>query len=103
MKWPCGRSMVRESAQSHALRPLGFGSTEPFDANNRLGYHAAGRLAGTSVPVSRLFTAFYGSTQEWTHQHADCQSTCPQGPEAPGFQEQDPCARWVPAEAGRLH
>jgi hypothetical protein len=56
--------MVRESAQSHALRPLGFGSTEPFDANNRLGYHAAGRLAGTSVPVSRLFTAFYGSTQE---------------------------------------
>src|ERR1700730_17956928 len=46
---------------------------------------------------------FLRAKKEWKHQHADCQPTRPQGSEASGFQEQDPCPRWVPAEAGCLH
>jgi hypothetical protein len=38
--------MVRESEQSYGGPLRGFASIAWFDGHSRLGYHAAGRLAG---------------------------------------------------------
>src|ERR1700730_9113509 len=56
MEWGCAVGVWSHKLRKTTPRAARIRLNERFDANNRLGYHAPGRLAGTSVPVSRLFT-----------------------------------------------
>src|SRR5437763_2413314 len=76
-----------------------FGSTERFDGPECLRYHAAGRLAGHSVPAPTV--SLWRSEDERTD--ADCESTGAQGPEGPEGEDEDAPSRGLAAEAGRLH